>query len=107
MFLLVMYSCIRQKIILSIKYLICCFVPYRFDGLEVDIDFNDVSASDRHNWTLHNYISLFWDDNFLKEMCKYTDMRFHQETGNVLNLSLNDMKAYLGATLLMSCLGYP
>ncbi|XP_035220835.1 piggyBac transposable element-derived protein 3-like [Stegodyphus dumicola] len=79
----------------------------RFNGLEdIAWDSNE-SAVDRQNWTPQEYVSLFWDDKFLMEMCKYTKMKFHKETGNVLNICLNDMKTYLGATLLMSCLGYP
>ncbi|XP_035219158.1 piggyBac transposable element-derived protein 3-like [Stegodyphus dumicola] len=77
-----------------------------FNALEnITWDSNE-SAADRQNWTTQEYVSLFWD-TLLMEMSKYTKMKYHKETVNVLNICLNDMKAYLGATLLMSRLGYP
>ncbi|KAL3189658.1 hypothetical protein MRX96_021128 [Rhipicephalus microplus] len=65
------------------------------------------TADERDGWYANQYYARYMDDQAFELLHKMTEVSYLQRTGRSLNSSPEEMKAFLGATLLMSCLGYP
>lgn len=65
------------------------------------------TANERKAWQANNYFTRYINDQASELLHKMTEETFLQCTGRSLNSSPVKIKVFLGATQLMSCLGYP
>ncbi|KAL3220075.1 hypothetical protein MRX96_030088 [Rhipicephalus microplus] len=65
------------------------------------------TADERDGWYANQYYARCMDDQAFELLHEMTEVSYLQRTGRLLNSSPGEMKVFLGATLLMSCLGYP
>ncbi|KAH7973889.1 hypothetical protein HPB49_006414 [Dermacentor silvarum] len=65
------------------------------------------TAGERDGWYANQYYTRYIDDQAFELLHEMTEVSYLQRTGRSLNSSPGEMKVFLGATLLMSCLGYP
>lgn len=84
-----------------------CYFNFRFDELSITAHNTEESSHERESWEVYDCNSQYFDSDDIKQMIEFTNMRYIWETGKALNLSLNDLNIFIGATLLMACLQYP
>lgn len=78
------------------------FIPPNFEFQE---DFNDIET--RREWKVQDYIKMYLDDEIFQNICDCTNVRFLEEKGKPMNLTLPEIKKFFAISLLMSCLKYP
>ena len=54
-----------------------------------------------------DYFSQYFNDDFFQMVADKTNIHFHQVNNSLLNTTLEEIRSFLGITLLMSTLGYP
>ena len=64
-------------------------------------------AQNRQNYYPIDYFHQYYDETFFRKLTENTNIHFHQSCNTLLNASENEMRCYVGMTLLMSVLGYP
>ncbi|KAH8026448.1 hypothetical protein HPB51_020558 [Rhipicephalus microplus] len=67
----------------------------------------DTSPDVRQHWRPSDYFRQYLSDAAFDIMQEKTVVAFHQKMGKILNSSCSEMQNFQGATLMMSCLGYP
>ncbi|XP_037269125.2 piggyBac transposable element-derived protein 3 [Rhipicephalus microplus] len=67
----------------------------------------DTSSDVRQHWRPSGYFRQCLSDAAFDTMQEKTAVAFHLKTGKILNSSCSEIQNFLGATLMMSCLGYP
>ncbi|KAL3203823.1 hypothetical protein MRX96_041666 [Rhipicephalus microplus] len=67
----------------------------------------DTSPDVRQHLRPSNYFRQYLSDATFDTMHEKTAVTFHQKTGKIFNPSCFEMQNFLGATLMMNCLGYP
>ncbi|XP_037518745.1 piggyBac transposable element-derived protein 3-like isoform X2 [Rhipicephalus sanguineus] len=67
----------------------------------------DTFPERRQHWRPSDYFGQYLSDAAFDTMQEKTAVAFRQKTGKILNSSSSEMQNFLGATLMMSCLGYP
>lgn len=55
----------------------------------------------------HEYFFKYVPHDIIDKLCTHTNQRFLHDTGRVLNCSVEEMKKFLGITIIMSYLKYP
>lgn len=78
------------------------FTPPNFDWTEPENDFERRLA-----WTAKDYLSMYFTDEDFQKICDCTNARYVEVKGVSLNLTLLEIKKFLGMITLMSCLKYP
>nr|XP_015839965.1 PREDICTED: uncharacterized protein LOC107398917 [Tribolium castaneum] len=78
------------------------FTPPNFDWTEPENDFERRLA-----WTAKDYLSMYFTDEDFQKNCDCTNARYVEVKGVSLNLTLLEIKKFLGMITLMSCLKYP
>lgn len=61
----------------------------------------------REGWNPLQYFLEYFDDNFFNLMVEQTNIYYHLSTGRELKITVSEMKAFVGISMLMSTLGYP
>ena len=54
-----------------------------------------------------DYFSQYFNDDFFQMVADNTRIHFHQVNNLLLNTTLEEIRSFVGITLLMSTLGYP
>ena len=80
---------------------------FRFDGLGIPAPLVEESSHERECWKVVDYLNQYFDREFVQQMTELTNMKYLQETGKPLSLTEKEMNIFIGASILMSCLGYP
>lgn len=70
-------------------------------------DTPDTETDSRTNWTALDYFKQYFSEEFYRNMHEKSEVGYHQRKGTLLNSSTAEMKHFIGATFMMSCLGYP
>lgn len=78
------------------------FIPPNFEFQE---DFNDIET--RREWKVQDYLKMYLDDEIFQNICDCTNVRFLEEKGKPMNLTLPEIKKFFAICLFMSCLKYP
>lgn len=68
---------------------------------------NDYNDSERQNWTPINYFNQYINDKTIENMVNCTNIRSVVETGKSIQVSIAEMKSFIGCNIFMSSLGYP
>lgn len=61
----------------------------------------------RKDWTIKDYLNIFLSDEDFENMCNCTNVKYMTEHEKALNLTLEEVKKFVGITILISCLRYP
>uniref|UniRef100_A0A224YVY7 PiggyBac transposable element-derived protein 3-like n=1 Tax=Rhipicephalus zambeziensis TaxID=60191 RepID=A0A224YVY7_9ACAR len=67
----------------------------------------DTNPDSRTNWTAPDYFKQYFQEDIYRTFHQMTEAGYQQRKGALLNTSATEMKHFIGATFLMSCLGYP
>ncbi|XP_037514183.1 piggyBac transposable element-derived protein 3 isoform X1 [Rhipicephalus sanguineus] len=67
----------------------------------------DTNPDSHTNWTAPDYFKQYFPEDIYRTFHEMTEAGYHQRKGASLNTSAAEMKHFIGATFLMSCLGYP
>lgn len=62
---------------------------------------------DRNNWNPLDYFNEYFDDNVFDLMVEQTNIYYHLKTGRELRVTKEEIKKFIGISMLMSTLGYP
>lgn len=68
---------------------------------------NSDSSQDRREWEIKEYTNMYFDDAVFENICNCTNIRYLQEKGKPMNLTVSEVKKFFGISILMSCLKYP
>ncbi|KAK9736383.1 Transposase IS4 [Popillia japonica] len=78
------------------------FIPLHFNSEEVED-----GLEDRSNWQVENYVDMYFSDTDLQNMADCTNLRILQDTEKAMNLTVTEIKQFIGISILMLCLRYP
>lgn len=78
------------------------FIPLHFNSEEVED-----GLEDRSNWQVENYVDMYFSDTDFQNMADCTTLRILQDTEKAMNLTVTEIKQFIGISILMSCLRYP
>lgn len=78
------------------------FIPPNFEFRE---DFKDIE--ERREWNVLAYIKMYLDEEIFQNICDCTNVKFLEEKGKPMNLTLPEIKKFFAISILMSCLKYP
>ena len=85
-----------------------------FNPVTVEEECDDPTLHTRENWTPRQYLEIFIDDDLIKMMRECTELKINMqkhsckaEQTKSVRVKHSDMCAFIGATILMSCLKYP
>ncbi|XP_064473141.1 piggyBac transposable element-derived protein 2-like [Ornithodoros turicata] len=67
----------------------------------------DTSPKLRQHWQPMDYFSLYIAEDVYDKFEDSTNVAYHLRTGKLLSTSAAELKNFIDATFLMSCLGYP
>jgi len=78
-----------------------------FDPTVVAFQPTLLDYEDRSDWLPLNYFSQYIDSDFVKIMSDCTNISSVANTGRSFNTTVTEVFNFLGASLFMSCIGYP
>lgn len=85
--------------------------PWTKMGVFVPQKFNFIGCPDtvyeRQNFKIENYITMYFDDSDFQNICNCTNVRYLEEKGKSMNLTVAEVKKFFGISILMSCLKFP
>ena len=90
-----------------------CFTPNITDFVEEDESdqlshqSDDSDAHPRESWSSLDYMSQYLDRDIFEQLSVCTNQNSVLLTGRSLNTSAEELQRFIGATIHMSCLGYP
>ena len=64
-----------------------------------------VTIHERYNWKVKDHISMYFDNSDF-ETCNCTNIRYLEEKGKPMNLTVAEIRKFFGISILMSCLKY-
>lgn len=70
-------------------------------------DSPETNPDSRTNWNAPDYFKQYFSEEMYRTLHEMTEAGYHQRKGALINTSAAEMKHFMGATFLMSCLGYP
>ena len=82
------------------------------ESCDINPDFPEFESTpnrvkDREKFTPLDYFSQYFNDDFFQMVADKTNIHFHQVNNSLLNTTLEEIRSFVGITLLMSTLGYP
>ena len=60
-----------------------------------------------YNWKVEDYISIYFDNSEYENICNCTNIRYLEENGKPMNLTVAEIRKFFGISILMSCFKYP
>ncbi|KAG5882855.1 hypothetical protein JTB14_000631 [Gonioctena quinquepunctata] len=65
------------------------------------------SRFERKDWKVLDYFKMYFDNSDVENMCACTNLKYRIEHDKAMNLSLEEIRKFLGISILMSCLKFP
>ena len=57
---------------------------------------------ERQNWKIDDYISKYFEDSEFQNICNCTNVRYFQDKGKPMNLTVDEIKKFFGISIMMS-----
>lgn len=78
-----------------------------FQAPNIDTPETRDTSYDRKDWNVFDYFKMYFEDSDAEEICACTNLKYFAEHNQPMNLTVEEIKKFLGISVLMSCLKFP
>lgn len=80
---------------------------HRFHAPQFDTWEPNDRSLERRDWKASDYFKMYFDDSDAENICACTSLKYLVEQNKPMNLSVEEVKKFIGISILMSCLKFP
>lgn len=88
-------------------FLLLTFISISFHAPQFDAPKPTDRSFERKDWRVSDYIKMYFDDSDIENICACTNLKYLVEHDKPMNLSVEEVKRFIGISILMSCLKFP